>query len=345
LRAIVDRPDMELAGHVVFDPEKAGRDVGELVGYPPTGVVSTTDLDEALAAAPDVVAYFSTTHGRLKATLNDFVRILESGIDIVTTSVGALIHPASARPDVLERLNDACRRGNSTLFSTGVDPGFFSDYLPVVLSGCGRRIDAIRIYEMAIYESGGQSDLVAFEQVGFGLPIDTITPLVHPDGLKASWGGVLLMIAEQLGVTVDEITTSHEMLPSPETFPYQGRTIEEGTIAGMRFEIAAMVGGHNLISVSHVTRARRDLAPDWPRPHGDDAYRVVIEGDPRLECEVEFTNATGDNLAGGFGITAMRAINAIPLVVDAAPGVVSVFDLPVIKGHLSAVPQHEGARI
>ncbi len=342
LRSLIDHPDTELVGHVVHDPDKAGRDVGELIGYPDTGVVSTTDLDEALAARPDVVSYFSTTHGRLKVTLNDFVRILSSGIDIVTTSVGALIHPASARPDVLERLNAACHAGNSTLFSTGVDPGFFSDYLPVVLSGCARRIDGVRIYEMAVYESGGQSDLVAFEQVGFGLPIDTIVPLVHPDGLKASWGGVLLMIAEQLGVTVDEIVSSHEMLPAPETFPYQGRTIEQGTIAGMRFEIAAMVGGRNLISVRHVTRARRDLAPDWPRPHGDDAYRVVIEGDPRLECEVEFTNASGDNLAGGFGITAMRAINAIPAVVAAPPGVLSVFDLPLITGR-GRVAINEGA--
>jgi 4-hydroxy-tetrahydrodipicolinate reductase len=63
-----------------------------------------------------------------------------------------------------------------------------------------------------------------------------------------------------------------------------------------------------------------------------DAYRVVIEGDPKIECEVEFTNAAGDNLAGGFGITAMRAINAIPVVVAAGPGVKSVFDLPLITG-------------
>ena len=339
LRALIDHPDTELVGHVVFDPAKVGRDIGDLVGYPRTGVIATSDLDAALTTEPDVVAYFATTHGRLKATLDEFVRILESGIHIVTTSVGALIHPGSARPDVLERLNAACQAGNSSLFSTGIDPGFFSDYLPVVLSGCARRIDGIRIYEMAIYESGGQSDLVAFDQVGFGRPIDTITPLVHPESLKASWGGVLLMIAEQLGVSVDEITTSHEMLPSPETFPYQGRTIQEGTIAGMRFEIAAIVGGQNLISVSHVTRARRDLAPDWPRPHGDDAYRIVIEGNPRIECETEFTNAHGDNLAGGFGITAMRAINAIPLVVDARPGVLSVFDLPLIKGRLVAASE------
>ena len=329
---LIEHPDTDLVGHVVFDPEKAGRDVGELVGAAPIGVSTTTDLDEALAARPDVVAYFATTHGRLKATLNDFVRILEGGTHIVTTSIGALIHPPSARPDVLERLNAACAAGNSSLFATGIDPGFFSDYLPVVLSGCARRLDGIRIFEMATYESGGQSDSVAFDQVGFGLPVDTITPLVHPDGLKAAWGGVLLMIAGQLGVTVDEIVSSHEMLPSPETFPYQGRVIEQGTIAGMRFEIAAMVGGKNLISVGHVTRAREDLAPDWPRPLRNDAYRVVIEGDPRLEVEAEFTAANGDHLAGGFGITAMRAINAIPHVLEAECRVLSVFDLPVITG-------------
>ena len=85
----------------------------------------------------------------------------------------------------------------------------------------------------------------------------------------------------------------------------------------MRFEIAAMVGGKNLISVGHVTRARVDLAPDWPRPLRNDAYRLVIEGDPRLEVEAEFTAASGDHLAGGFGMTAMRAINAIPHVVTA----------------------------
>ncbi len=332
LRGIIDHPDTELVGHVVHDPAKAGGDVGALIGYPDTGVIATTDLDQALTSKPDVVSYFATTHGRLKATINDFERILASGVSIVTTSVGALIHPGSARPDVLARLRAACIAGDSSLFSTGIDPGVFSDFLPVVLSGCGRRIDGIRIYEMATYESGGQSDLVAFEQVGFGLPIDTITPLVHPDGLRASWGGVLAMIAEQLGVTVDEITSSHEMLASPETFPYQGRTIDQGTIAGMRFEIAAIVGGESLISVHHVTRAREDLAPDWPRPLRNDAYRVVIEGDPRIDCEIEFTAANGDHLAGGFGITAMRAINAIPLVVDATPGVHSVFDLPLITG-------------
>jgi 4-hydroxy-tetrahydrodipicolinate reductase len=332
LRAVIDHADLELAGLVVANPDKVGLDAGALAGTDPVGVAATVDLDAALRLAPDVVAYFATTHGRLKATIEDFCRILASGANIVTTSVGALIHPGTARPDVLARLEDACRAGDSTCFATGIDPGFFSDYLPVVLSGCARRIDALRVYEMAVYESGAQSDSVAFDQIGFGKPIDELPPIVHPDGLRANWGGVLTSIGEQLGVTYDEIATSHELLQAPESFPYQGRTIAQGTIAGFRFEIAGIVGGRNVVSIAHVTRARADLAPDWPRPLRGDAYRVVIEGDPRLDCEFEFTSDSGSHLDGGFGITAMRAINAIPAVVASEPGVKSVFDLPLITG-------------
>ena len=332
VKAVLDHPEMELVGVVVHSDEKIGRDAGELAGVGPIGLPAVGDLTTALETNPDVVAYFNTSHGRLKATIEEFCQILSGGANIVTTSVGSLISPKSVRPDVLERIEAACREGGTTIFSTGIDPGVFSDFLPVALTGCGRRIDAVRIHEMAVYESGSQSDSVAFEQVGFGLPLDTITPLVHPDGLKAAWGGVITMIADELGVTLTDIAVSHEMFPSPETFAYQGRTIEEGTIAGMRFEIAGMVGDANVISVSHVTRARHDFAPDWPRPLRGDAYRIVIEGDPRRECEFEFTSEDGDPLAGGFAITAMRAINAIPLVIDQEPGVVSVFDLPVITG-------------
>jgi 4-hydroxy-tetrahydrodipicolinate reductase len=99
----------------------------------------------------------------------------------------------------------------------------------------------------------------------------------------------------------------------------------------MRFEIAGVVDGTTRIAVEHVTRTQPDQAPDWIRALQGDAYRVVIEGSPRLECEFQFTEG-GDHLAGGFNITAMRAVNAIPAVVAHDPGVVSTFDLPLVSG-------------
>ena len=200
----------------------------------------------------------------------------------------------------------------------------------MILSGCSQRIDSIRTYEFAVYESGHQSDQVAFEICGFGQPIDSQPPIVDPGGMS-QWAGVVASIAEQLGVTLDGIETAYELWPAEKDFEYQGRRIEQGTIAGFRFEIAGVVDGHTKVAVEHITRTAEDQAPDWPRGLAGDAYRVVIDGSPRLDCEFNFRDGD-DHLAGGFNITAMRAVNAIPPLCEAAPGVVSTFDLPPVTG-------------
>ena len=103
LRAIIQRPDLELVGLVVHSDAKAGRDAGELCGLAPTGIFAIQDIDEAIVLDADVFSYMASSHGRLKVTVGELCRILESGMNVVTTSVGALIHPRTARPDVLAR--------------------------------------------------------------------------------------------------------------------------------------------------------------------------------------------------------------------------------------------------
>jgi 4-hydroxy-tetrahydrodipicolinate reductase len=331
LRGIISHPDLELVGLVVHSDDKAGRDAGELCGVGPIGVVATQDIDEAIALDADAFCYMASTHGRLKVAIGELCRILESGKNVSTTSFGALIHAGTARPDVVARLEESARMGGATLFSTGIEPGFISDYLPVLLSGCSQRIDSIRIYELAIYESGHQADEVAFDIFQFGQPIDSTPPIVEPAGLRQNWGGVVTSIAEQLGVTLDSIETSHELWPAEEGFDYQGRRIEKGTIAALRFEVVGVVDGVPKVAVEHVTRTLEHQAPQWARALQGDAYRVVIDGSPRLECELQFREGN-DALAGGVNITAMRAVNAIPAVCEAKPGVVSTFDLPPVTG-------------
>jgi hypothetical protein len=330
LRGIIDHPELELAGLVVHSEDKAGRDAGDIAGVGPVGVVATRDLGAALAGGADAFCYMASTHGRFKAAIAEVCQILAGGTNVVTTSFGLLIHPGSARPDVLARLDDAGRRGGASLLSTGIEPGFFSDYLPVILSGCAHRIDALRVYELAVYESGHQSDEVAFDICGFGGSVDTAPPIVDPAGMLP-WAGVVRSMAEQLGVELDEIRTSFELLGADHAFEYQGRRIEAGTIAGFRFEIAGVVGGATRVAVEHVTRTRADQASHWPKSAAGDVYRVVLEGSPHLECEFSFREGD-DHLAGGFNITAMRAVNAIPALGAAPAGVVSTFDLTPVTG-------------
>jgi 2,4-diaminopentanoate dehydrogenase len=336
VRGILSHPELELVGLVVHSDDKVGRDAGELVGLDPVGVVATQDIDAAIALGADAFSYMATTQGRLRDALGELNRILEAGTNVSTSSFGALIHPGTARADVVERLEASAHRGGATLLSTGIEPGFFSDYLPVILSGCSQRIDSIRIYELAVYESGGQSDEVAFDIFGFGNPLDAPPAMVDPAGLR-NWTGVITSIAEQLGIVLDGIETSFELLPAAESFDYQGRRIEAGTIAGVRFEIAGLVNGSTKVAVEHVTRTREDQAPDWPRGLAGDAYRVVIDGSPRIESEISFREGS-DRLAGGFNITAMRVVNAIPMLCAHQPGVVSTFDLPPVTGRGRMAP-------
>ena len=330
LRGIVEHPDLDLVGLLVHSDEKVGRDAGELAGCPPTGVIATQDLGAVLELGPDAFCYMASTHGRFKAAIGEVAQILASGSNVATTSFGLLVNPSAARPDVVATIDDAAKRGGVSFLSTGIEPGFFSDYLPVVLSGCARRVDSLRIYELATYWPGEQSDEVAFTICGFGQPIHTVPPIVNPAGMLP-WEGCVRSVAEQLGVVLDGVDTSYELLAAPERFAYQGRVIEEGTIAGFRFAISGVVDGATKVAIEHVTRTQPDQAPEWPRGLAGDAYRIVIEGSPQLSCEFNFSEGD-DHLAGGFNITAMRAVNAIPLLCEHAPGAVSTFDLPPVTG-------------
>src|SRR5690349_18867455 len=87
IRAIAHRPDLELAGVWVHSPEKADRDAGELAGTGPLGVRATTDAGALLALEPDCVCYSASGESRPGEAVDDFCRILEAGINVVTTSV------------------------------------------------------------------------------------------------------------------------------------------------------------------------------------------------------------------------------------------------------------------
>jgi 2,4-diaminopentanoate dehydrogenase len=333
LRGILTDPALELVGLVVHSEDKAGQDAGTMCGLDPVGVTATTDVDRMLGVEADVFAYFGAADfANPPAEL--LARMLASGKNVVSTAISELIYPPAARVMIREQIEQGCRDGSTTYFGTGIEPGFFSDYLPVAMTGCSRRIDSVRVYELATYGSGTNSDAVAFDIFGFGGPLDPPPPITTPDGLLANWGGVVAQLAEQLGLRLDEITTHAELNPAEETFDYQGRTIEAGTLSAVHFEIVGTADGEPRVAVEHVTRTRDQEAPEWVRPLAGDSYRIVIEGSPRLECEVQF-DEDGDGLAGAYNITAMRALNAIPAVCEAAPGIVTPFDLPLIKGRFA----------
>lgn len=329
LRAILRHPELELAGVWVHGEKKAGRDAGELCGLSPVGIRATRDADALLDTPADCVCYTAAGDTRPMEAVQDMARILASGKNVVATSVVGLVHPKGFPAQMREILEEACRKGGTSFFNSGIDPGFANDVLPLVLTGLSESWEEVRVQEIINYATYDQPQIL-FDVMGFGKPLDHQPLLLSPGALSFGWGGTIRILAEGLGVELDEIREVFERRPAERRLDIQGHSVEPGTMAALRFEVQGIVNGKPALVVDHVTRLDDALAPDWPSGNG--SYRVLIRGVPAMRVEFEFEDEKGDHAVGGVVLTATRVVNAIPAVCQSSPGLLSALDLPLITG-------------
>ena len=334
LRQLVEDARFELTGVWVSSDAKVGKDAGELARLDvTTGVVATNDLEAIIAAKPDCAVYCAMGDVRPREALADVRAFLEAGINVVGSSPGFLAYPWGVIPDhTRERVENAARLGNTSLFITGVDPGFVTDLLPLALASTCQNISQIRTMEIADYATYDGAT-VMFDVMGFGNAIGDLPFLYQPGMLSAAWGVGIQQLAAGLGVELDEIKDFVEQEPAPEDFDVAVGTIKKGTVAAVRFLIEGMVGGKPVIVVEHITRLRGDLRPDWAQPAQEGgSYRVEITGEPSYVMDICPTSRNGDHNYAAILAAAGRIVNAIPDVVDAAPGIRTTLDLPLVTG-------------
>jgi len=147
--------------------------------------------------------------------------------------------------------------------------------------------------------------------------------------LSLGWGGSVHSVAAGLGVTLDKVYEVHERLPLEQDVENGMGVFRAGTTGAMRFEVRGVIDGREAIVLEHVTRLTDDIAPDWPQGKG---YRVIIEGEPRMEIAMDMEDRNGDHAVAGVIQTATAIVNAVPAVVEQAPGLVAAMDLPKITG-------------
>jgi 4-hydroxy-tetrahydrodipicolinate reductase len=318
----------------VSSDSKAGKDAAELAGLDDsTGITATTDLDAILAGNPDCAVYTAMADNRLPDALEDYRKILAAGVNVVGSSAVFLQYPWQVLPEELVKpIEDAAKAGNSSLFVNGIDPGFANDLLPLALAGTCQSIEQIRCMEIINYDTY-DSATVMFDVMGFGKPLDDIPMLLQPGVLSLAWGSVVRQLAAGLGVELDEVTETYVRDPAPEDFDIASGHIAKGTAAALRFEVRGMKDGKAAVVLEHVTRLRDDLHPDWPQPAQEGgSYRIEVTGEPSYALDLCLSSRKGDHNHAGLVATAARVVNAIPAVVDAAPGIRTTLDLPLITG-------------
>jgi hypothetical protein len=333
--AIIRRPDLKLVGVWVHSPEKVGKDAGELSGGEPIGVAATNDADALIALAPDCVVYAASGPERDGAAVPDYLRLLAAGINVVSTSSTSLVYPPSYfAPDWRDQLEAAANDGHASLYVSGIFPGFASDQLALLMTTQSKNIRSITATEVALNDHYRVAD-VMMDGMGFGRPLDFEPMLKTPGFIEMAWKAPIYLIAEGLGVEVEEVRGSLDRQLADRDIKVAFGTIEAGTCGAVRTRAAGVVNGREAIVIEHIIRMARDVAPNWPSSEFDATYRVDIVGDPDVHCEMTLGEAEGHGAGrAAMTSTAMRVVNAIPYVIDAPPGLVSSLDIP------TTLPRH-----
>ncbi|MEZ5382387.1 MAG: hypothetical protein R2754_11425 [Microthrixaceae bacterium] len=334
VRGIVDHPRLELAGLWVHSERKEGVDAGELVGIAPTGVIATRDAGELLASDAEVICYTANSDLRPDGVVDDLERMLRLGKNVVNTSFVPLLYPPSAGPGVAERLQAAAIEGGATLYTSGIDPGYGNVGVAVGAAALCKNIDQIRMAEIVNYATW-DNPFTMFEIMGFGKADEAESLLLAPGTTTLAWGPVIELVASAVGLGLDEIVERHEVIYAKSEFDIASGTIPAGGLSGMRFEVVGMIGGAERVVLEHVTRLRDEDRPDWRQGSG---YHIDITGDPSVHVEVGLSSPNGDHNHAGCLATAMHVLNAVPAVVAAEPGVVTMLDLPVYSGDATGGP-------
>ena len=320
VRAIASSPHLELVGCYAWSADKVGHDVGELCGTERLGIAATNDIDALLALQPDCIVYNPKWQD-----VDELVHILSAGIDVVATAAFITGHSIGADRD---RLAEACERGGSTLFGTGINPGFV-ELVALVATGMCDRIDKITVLESADttnYDSP-ETEIPA----GFGRPIDDPELPAMTRRATAVFEDALHLVAHGIGVELDDVRCDTEYAMTTSDVDLGSWSIAAGCVAGVVASWKGLVEGRTIVELTARWKKGYTLEPNWPFA---ETHIFEIDGRPSMRLTMQPSAPTdfdpksgAEAVSLGMIMTAMPAINMIPVVVDASPGILTYADL------------------
>jgi hypothetical protein len=314
VRGMVGHPVLDLVGCYAHSSEKVGRDVGELCGIEPLGITATDDVEALLALEPDCVSYMA-----YRPNFDHLERILESGANVVSTMY--MMAGFGYGTDQTHRIRDAAIRGGSSLYATGIYPGH-APMVALSASAMCRRIERLSILESL--DIKGYANEQMFRAQGFDLDPDDPAAALACESSCGSFKDQIPVLAKALGLAIDEVGFGVEFAVANQDTDFGFMTVQKGRIAGFKGTVSGIKDGVSLIECSFVWKLGDDMAPNWPVTHG---YVIEIAGDPGVRCRLEPLEGHFD----GTITTAMPAVNAIPMVCAAPPGIVNQMELPLVR--------------
>jgi hypothetical protein len=334
INGILEHPELELVGCWVHSKAKAGKDVGEIIGTAPLGVIATDSIDDILALEADAVIY-----APLLPNLDEVTALLRSGKNVVSP-VG-WFYPSDSEAAPLEA---AARDGNVTLHGAGIGPGAATELFPLLLSVMSTGVTFVRAEEFSDLRTYGAPDVLR-HVMGFGGTPDSALSGPMQKLLNGGFFQSVRLIVDRLGFAADpKIRTSQEIAVATAPIDSPIGVIEPGQVAGRRFHWDAMVGDDMVVRITvNWLMGEENLDPAWSFGSAGERYEMEVRGNPDTFVTVKGwqPETVEEGLLSNPGVvaTAAHCVNAIPATCAAEPGIATFFDLPLITGraapHLS----------
>lgn len=346
LRYILGRPDLQLVGVKCHHANKVGLDAAELADgqHAATGVKATCEARDIVALDADAVIFVpfdplsdpSIEGSPSSAWVPDLLALLRSGKNVIT-SILSMAHWRHLKNGETLRasIEQACQAGNSSLFCTGLDPGFIPDTLAYTLGGILNEVTQIDTWEILDY--GSYSGLDAVRALGFGSRPEQLSA----DGLemlRTCWGGCPNVLADAFGVTLDDIRVDVDISLAEQSFvTVSGLEIGQGSIDAIMFRVAGVRGGKDLFTVNHVTRIRPEAGQKFYRIGDEGGYSIHIQACPPLKADFPFglPGGTGKGWSDAMVMTSSRLVNSIESVIEADAGWRLFFELKRLGGRFA----------
>jgi 4-hydroxy-tetrahydrodipicolinate reductase len=309
VRQVAERKGFRIVGAADIDPNKIGRDLGEVAGLGRALRVKVSgEVRKAIKASrPDVVVL--CTSSSLKRVTPQIEEILALKVPIVSTTE-ELAYPTKANMKHARAIHQRARTSKVAVLGTGVNPGFVMDALPIALSGVCERVDALRIDRI----QDARIRRLPFQQkIGTGLTREQFQKKVDDGSVRhVGLAESISMIADAFGWKLDRITDEIQPKMATETVSSEYLAVDPGFVCGIVQDGVGYRSGNPVITLH--------MEAYLGAPESYDA--VEIDGSPALKMK----------LAGGVHgdiATASIVVNSLAKILEVSPGLHTMRDMPL----------------
>jgi len=308
---LLEKEGVEIVGAIDIAKEKVGKDLGKVLGIGKTlGIKVSNDVNSVLSKEKADVA-IHTTSSYLKETYPQIASIISHGVNVISTCE-ELSYPYLTEPELSKKLDTLAKKHEVTVLGTGINPGFLMDTLVITLTAvCQKieRIEAVRVMNAATRRLPFQ------KKVGAGLTVEEFRRKIENREITGHVGleQSIAMIADALAWKLDKIIAEPvEPVIAKKLVESKEIKVESGRVAGLKQRAKGIMNGKEVILLDFQAYIGAEEEYD----------AITIEGTPPVRQKIQ------PCVHGDLGTVAM-VVNAIPKVIKAPAGLLTMKDLPV----------------